>query len=72
MATPNYHFLASPDCRVRRRRLGALMVLVAVQLSVPGLYRPPVLKKPVSVLSSPDDHFTAGPHCCVRRPLMVY
>jgi len=26
------------------RPAGALLVLVAVQLSVPGLYRPPVLK----------------------------
>ena len=29
------------------RAPGALLVLVAVQLSVPGLYLPPVLKKPL-------------------------
>ncbi len=37
------------------------MVLVAVQLSVPGLYLPPVFRRH----SAPDDHFTAGPHCRV-------
>ena len=41
---------------------GALVVLVAVQLSVLGLYLPPVLDG----RSAPDDHFTAGPHCRVR------
>ena len=51
------------------RRLGALMVLVAVQLSVPGLYLPPVFKSETACLPSPDDHFTAGPDCCVHRPL---
>ena len=34
---------------------------MAVQLSVLGLYLPPVLKS-WSVISAPDDHFTAGPH----------
>ena len=44
--------------------MGALVVLVAVQLSVLGLYLPPVFKwLPVS--SAPDDHFAAGPHCRV-------
>ena len=37
------------------------MVLVAVQLSVLGLYLPPVLKD----VAAPDDHFTAGPDCRV-------
>ena len=36
---------------------------MAVQLSVPGLYLPPVLK--VSQISTPDDHFAAGPDCRV-------
>ena len=35
---------------------------MAVQLSVPGLYLPPVFK---SLSSAPDDHFTAGPDCRV-------
>ena len=43
---------------------GALVVLVAVQLSVPGLYLPPVLK-PRASSSTPDDHFTASPYCGV-------
>ena len=40
------------------------MVLVAVQLSVLGLYLPPVLQT-VGRSSAPDDHFTAGPDCRV-------
>ena len=39
------------------------MVLVAVQLSVLGLYRPPVLR---NQHTTPDDHFTAGPYCSVK------
>ena len=47
---------------------GALVVLVAVQLSVLGLYLPPVFKSRTTV-SAPNDHFTAGPHCRVTyRP----
>ena len=39
---------------------------MAVQLSVLGLYLPPVFKKSDDVVTSaPDDHFTAGPHCRV-------
>ena len=41
------------------RSLGALVVLVAVQLSVPGLYLPPVLP----AVPAPDNHFSVGPHC---------
>ncbi len=41
------------------------MVLVAVQLSVLGLYLPPVLKIGAGAISAPDDHFTAGPDCRV-------
>ena len=44
---------------------GALVVLVAVQLSVPGLYLPPVFEDAVGISSAPDDHFTAGPDCRV-------
>ena len=43
-STPDDHFTASPDCRVKNRPEGALVVLVAVQLSVPGLYLPPLLR----------------------------
>ena len=42
------------------------MVLVAVQLSVLGLYLPPVFKSADAVRSAPDDHFTAGPDCRVK------
>ena len=41
--------------------MGALVVLVAVQLSVPGLYLPPVFSS-VKIPAAPDDHFTASPH----------
>ena len=39
-------------------------MLVAVQLSVLGLYLPPVFKT-LAVKSAPNDHFTAGPDCRV-------
>ena len=41
------------------------MVLVAVQLSVLGLYLPPVFNDSAAC-SAPDDHFTAGPDCRVN------
>ena len=42
-------------------------MLVAVQLSVLGLYLPPVFKSPCSKSdSTPDDHFAASPHCRVK------
>ena len=47
------------------RPVGALVVLVAVQVSVLGLYLPPVLKISDCTKSSPDDHFTAAPDCGV-------
>ena len=46
--------------------MGALVVLVAVQLSVLGLYLPPVFRKATAIKSAPDDHFTARPHCRVK------
>ena len=49
----------------RYRPVGALVVLVAVQLSVLGLYLPPVFKIAAAINSAPDDHFTAGPDCRV-------
>ena len=54
---------------MKARASGALVVLVAVQLSVLGLYLPPVLKIAADISSAPDDHFTAGPDCRVNtRP----
>jgi hypothetical protein len=49
---------------VAPRASGALVVLVAVQLSVLGLYLPPVFVTP-GRYPPPDDHFTASPHCGV-------
>ena len=43
-STPDDHFTAGPYGRVNSRPVGALVVLVAVQLSVAGLYLPPVLE----------------------------
>ena len=42
-------------------------MLVAVQLSVPGSYLPPVFKNVGPSKSAPDDHFAAGPDCTVLR-----
>ena len=47
--------------------VGASVVLVAVQVSVLGLYLPPVFKAQSSP-STPDDHFAAGPHCRMKAP----
>jgi len=44
LSAPDDHFTVSPNCCVRVSAMGALIVLVAVQLSVEGLYLPPVLK----------------------------
>ena len=38
---------------------------MAVQLSVPGLYLPPVFKAVEVNRSAPDDHLAARPHCRV-------
>lgn len=43
ISTPHNHLVTGPDCGKAARSLGALIMLVAVQLSVPGLYFPPVL-----------------------------
>ena len=67
-SAPDDHFAAGPDCRVTVfGAAGALVVLVAVQLSVLGLYLPPVFSDMVTPSSAPDDHFAAGPHCRVLR-----
>ena len=60
-SAPDDHLAAGPHCRVLVSALGALVVLVAVQLSVLGLYLPPVFNI-ASVVSAPDDHFAASPH----------
>ncbi len=53
------------------RAPGAFVVLVAVQVSVLGLYLPPVFKLlRLAIQSAPDNHFAAGPDCrviCSRR-----
>ena len=49
ISAPNDHFTAGPDCRVTARAVGALVVLVAIQLSVLGLYLPPVFNMRVTV-----------------------
>jgi hypothetical protein len=49
-----------------------LVVLVAVQLFVVGLYLPPLFTKPPPVKSTPDDHFAAGPNGCVPIGQLVH
>ena len=63
-SAPHDHFAAGPDCSVTASAAGALVVLVGVQLSVLGLYLPPLLKMPRSY-PAPHDHFAAGPDCRV-------
>ena len=65
-SAPDDHFTAGPDRRVTLCvAVGALVVLVAVQLSVLGLYLPPVFDDtiipPQTIIS------TAGPHRCVTQ-----
>ena len=70
-AAPDDHFAAGPDRRVRFFLVpGALVVVVGVQLSVVGLYLPPVFKRKKSLSSAPNDHFAAGPDC--RVPLAAF
>ena len=57
-SAPDDHFAASPHCRVPDRAEGALVVLVAIQLSVPGLYPPAsvqdtVNEPPQTIISLP-------------------
>ena len=62
----SFHCRSTLPCDTYRP-VGALVVLVAVQLSVLGLYLPPVFKVAAAIRSAPDDHFTAGPHCRVNE-----
>ena len=48
------------------------MVLVAVQLSVPGLYLPPVFSGISFACATPHDHFAAGPHCRMKPSTISY
>ena len=64
VSAPDDHFTAGPDCRVDDRPAGALVVLVAVQLSVLGLYLPPVFKKVAAISIRPRRSF----HCRSRLP----
>ena len=60
----SFHCRSRPPCDCIGQR-AHWSVLVAVQLSVPGLYLPPVFKWHAVIISTPDDHFAAGPHCRV-------
>ena len=50
------------------RAEGALVVLVAAQLFVPGLVPTASVQKAGQILSTPDDHFTASPDRGVKSP----
>ena len=64
-SAPHDHFAAGPDCRVSSiAPAGALVVLVAVQLSVPGSYLPPVFKSVEAINIRPRRSF----HCRSRLP----
>ena len=57
VSAPNNHLAARPDCCVRTRAAGAFVVLVAIQVSVPGLYLPPGVENSAVVSTAPDNHF---------------
>src|SRR5205823_5425439 len=63
LSTPDDHFTASPDCRVRISgsgrvgRTGGDPTVSAGTVSVAGIE---IIAR---VVSAPDDHFTASPHC---------
>ena len=67
---PDDHLATGPHCRVMMdRAAGALVVLVAAQLSVAGVISPAECSSSVkTVASAPDDHLSSGPHCCVSIP----
>ena len=69
MPSPPHTIISLPvqTAACESRATGALMVLVAVQLSVLGLYRPPVFKTPLVSVSAPDNHLTADPNCRVKE-----
>ena len=65
ISAPDDHFTASPDRRViLTGQSGALVVLVAVQLSVLGLYLPPVFKYVGNAAAHPRRSF----HCQSTLP----
>ena len=56
---PDNHLTTGPDCRVIVTRAGRTVMLVAAQLSVPGLYLPPVrssisFQPPQTIISLPS------------------
>ena len=62
---PDDHFTAGPDCRVTTRAQWArCVVLVAVHVSVPGLYLPPLFN---GIKLSPS-HPRRSFHCRSRLP----
>ena len=63
-STPDNHLAAGPHRSVSPIvRKAHSSVLVVVQLSVPGLYRPPAIQVAVKAtsVSAPDDHLAARP-----------
>src|SRR5213593_3928443 len=54
----------------KNRPVGASAVLVAVQLSAPGLYLPPVFRSPTTLLSPPQTIISLPVHMavCQIRP----
>src|SRR5438034_50802 len=49
----------------KNRPVGASAVLVAVQLSAPGLYLPPVFRSPTTLLSPPQTIISLPVHIAV-------
>ena len=65
LSAPDNHLTSGPYRRVVVPVSRHVNVLMAVQMSVLGLYLPPVSVPNWPEISAPDDHFAAGPHCGV-------
>ena len=65
ISAPDNHFAAGPHCRVIGPGLGRVDCLVGVQLSVLGLYRPPVLNRSWAKLNPPQTIISVPVHTAV-------
>ena len=65
LSTPDDHFTASPDCRVKVSGSGRVGRAGRCPTIGAGIVSPAGVQSAVAIMSTPDDHFTAGPDCCV-------
>src|SRR5262245_48336648 len=66
MATPDDHFIAGPDCRVRISLRGGVVIASdypTVRIWIVSAARVQVT---VAIIAAPNDHLIASPHCGVQ------